>query len=92
MGIACKLGFDVDNRPVAASVLVDRRMQAPVLADERRQQPEVRVHQHRQLAPLLDDRDDLVIRSDRAEHLAVGRVAGLALASRVSSSFSNRIP
>ena len=81
-GIAWRFGSEVESRPVAATVwlkVVCRRR--VVLRDQRRQRPEVRVQELRQLTPLLDHRDDRVLVADRAEHLCVGRVAGLALAS-----------
>ena len=60
--------------------LVEGRVQAAVLADQRRQRAEVRVDELRELAPLLDDRDDLVLLTDRPENARVGGVARLALA------------
>ena len=82
MGIACRFGFEVERRPVAATVwlmVVCRRPSSPM---QRRKRAEIRVHELRELSPLLDHRDDLVVGADRAQHLAVGRVAGLSLASR----------
>ena len=61
--------------------LVDRRMQAAVRPEQRGQRLEIRVEQLRELAPLLDDRDDLVVAPDRPQHLAVRRVPGLPLAT-----------
>ena len=88
--LAAELGADRDRLQVGArrreaagrgDGLVDRRVEAPVVADQRRQRAEVGVHELRQLAPLLDHGNDLVVGADRAEHLRVGRVAGLALAA-----------
>jgi hypothetical protein len=47
--------------------LVEVRVQPAVLAEQRRQRPEVRVEELRQLAPLLDHLDDLVVVPDRAQ-------------------------
>ena len=88
--LAAELGPDRDRlqvrvrgrqAPGRGDVLVDRRVQPPVLADQRRQRAEIGVQKLRQLAPLLDHRDDLVVGADRAQDLAVGRVAGLPLAA-----------
>src|SRR5207247_4596988 len=61
--------------------LVEGRVQAAVLADQRRQRAEVRVDQLRQLAPLLDRRDDLVRGADRAQDARVRGAGGLAFAT-----------
>ena len=61
--------------------LVDRRVQPAVpLVDQLGQRQQVRVEELRQLAPLLDDRDERVVVADRPQDAGVGRVAGLALA------------
>ena len=54
---------------------------AGALIDQRRQRPEVGVQQLRQLTPLLDHRDELVIATNRAQHACVRRVPGLSLAA-----------
>jgi hypothetical protein len=55
-------------------------VEAPVaVVDQLGQRQEVRVEELRQLAPLLDDRDDRVVVPDRAEDARVGRVPRLAL-------------
>ena len=57
-------------------------MEATVpLGDQLRQRQEIGVEELRQLAPLLDDRDERVIVADRPQHTGVGRVPGLALAA-----------
>src|SRR5215203_5781595 len=62
--------------------LVEVRVQTPVLRQQRRQRLQIRVEELRVLAPLLDHLDDRVVLANRAEHLRVRRVAGLALAPR----------
>ncbi len=65
------------------SRLVERRVQAAIrLRDQQRQRAEIRVDELRELAPLLDHLDDLVLAAERAKHARVGRVAGLAFATR----------
>ena len=62
--------------------LVEGRVQASVvLGEQLRQRTEIGVDQLRELAPLLEHADDLVLAANRAEHARVGRVAGLALAA-----------
>ena len=90
--LAAELGPDRDRlqvrirrreAPGRGGRLVEGRVQSAVpLRDQLRQRPEVRVDQLRELAPLLEHADDLVLAADRAEHARVGRVAGLALAAR----------
>jgi hypothetical protein len=58
--------------------VVCRRPSSPISDGQRH---EVRVEELRELAPLLDHGHDLVLGADRAQHLRVGRVAGLALAA-----------
>jgi hypothetical protein len=88
--LAAELGSNRDRLQIGARRrqppgrrhrLVDRRVQTPVVADQRGQWSEVRVHELGQLAPLLDDGDDLVVGPNRAKDLRVGRVPRLALAS-----------
>ena len=68
--------------PGGGDRLVERRVQPAVLADQRRQRAEVRVEQLRQLAPLLDHADELVLTADRAQDARIGRVARLPLSAR----------
>ena len=56
-------------------------MQAAVVADQLGERQQVGGEQLRELAPLLDDRHDLVQVADAREHALVGRVARLALAA-----------
>ena len=81
IGIACRFGLLVDSRPVAATawlIVVCRRPSSPISVGQR---AEVGVDQLRELAPLLDHADDLVLAADRAQDARVGRVAGLPLAA-----------
>ena len=59
--------LEVDRRPVATVwlMVVCSRPSSPMS----RKWPEVGVHELRQLAPLLDHGDDLVVGANRTEHL-----------------------
>src|SRR5581483_8263017 len=48
--------------------------------------------QLRELAPLLDHPDELVLAADRPQHARVGRVAGLALATRGEAQLLEQDP
>ena len=89
--LAAELGADRDRLEIRVrrreatrrgDRLVEGRVQSAVRGEQRRQRPEVGVEELRELAPLLHHRHDLVLLANRAQHLGVGRVTGLALAPR----------
>ena len=76
----CRFGSVLDRRPVAVAVWLKVVCSRPSSADQLGEGVEVGRLQLRDLAPLLDRGDDLVLVADRLEHAGVGREAGLAAA------------
>src|SRR5215210_3890593 len=70
IGMFWRFGSVLDRRPVAAAVVADQLWEGI----------EVGRLELRDLAPLLDGGDDLVLAADRLEYAGIGREAGLAAA------------
>jgi hypothetical protein len=80
IGMFWRFGSVLDSRPVAVAGLVEGRVEAAVVADQLGEGVQVGRLQLRDLAPLLDRGDDLVLAADRLQHARVGGEARLAAA------------
>ena len=75
-----RFGLVLDRRPVVVAVWLKVVCSRPSVVDQLGEGVEVGRLELRDLAPLLDRRDDLVLVADRLQHAGVGREAGLAAA------------
>ena len=92
IGIACRFGFDVESRPVAATAWLIVVCRRAVLADQRRQRPRYVLISFDSSRHSSITGDDLVLAADRAQDARVGRVARLALPARGKAELLEQDP